>query len=444
MAVKYTQTFKTYEDAAAEARRAQAMAEALQQQAYQPIQMDTAGPVSYTQGLAKILQSYMAGREGRKAREAEAESKRLGREEFKDYISAFEPETATTPVDMATATPSLQKRMELKPQNLDLGQIAQGMGTPTISEQGTMGYTPPTAPMPSAGPMQFTTGSLTPAQRRAKILEGMGSGNPMVQAVAQAEYNKPSMLGKIGDVAPDKFTPASLAQYQATGNAAVLVPVERESKAPTAVQEYEYAQRQGYKGSFRDFQNERARAGASTTTVSYGAAIAGVDEQGNPVFFQTSRTGGTPSIVPGVRPSPKGMTQEQGKIAGFADRVQASNEVLSSPPADLMTTKVADAIPGGNFMLNAPQQKFLQAERDFINAILRRESGAAIAPSEFESARKQYIPQPGDRPETLEQKRLARERAFTGLTRELGPTYKPNNVATPTATGGWGKAEVVR
>jgi len=190
MAVKYTQTFKTYEDAAAEARRAQAMADMLQQQAYQPIQMDTAGPVSYTQGLAKILQSYLAGKEGRKAREAETESKRLGREEFKDYISAFEPERATTPVEMAMAPRSLQQRMELKPQNLDLGQIAQGMGTPTISEQGAMGYTPPTGKLPSAEPMEFTTGTLTSAQRRAKILEGMGSGNPMVQAIAQAEYNK--------------------------------------------------------------------------------------------------------------------------------------------------------------------------------------------------------------------------------------------------------------
>lgn len=198
MAVKFTQTYKTYEDAAAEARRAQAMADMLQQQAYQPIQMDTAGPVSYTQGLAKMLQAYLAGKEGRKAREAEAESKRLGREEFKDYISAFEPERATTPVEMVTAPRSLQQRMELKPQDIDLGQIAQGMGTPTISEQGAMGYTPPTGKLPSAGPMEFTTGALTPAQRRAKILEGMGSGNPMVQAIAQAEYTKKPEIEEFG------------------------------------------------------------------------------------------------------------------------------------------------------------------------------------------------------------------------------------------------------
>jgi len=198
MAVKFTQTYKTYEDAAAEARRAQAMADMLQQQAYQPIQMNTAGPVSYTQGLAKMLQSYLAGKESRRAREAEAESKRLGREEFKDYISAFEPERATTPVEMATAPRSLQQRMELKPQDLDLGQIAQGMGTPTISEQGAMGYTPPTGKLPSAGPMEFTTGTLTPAQRRAKIMQGMGSGNPLVEAVAQTEYNKKPEIEEFG------------------------------------------------------------------------------------------------------------------------------------------------------------------------------------------------------------------------------------------------------
>jgi hypothetical protein len=74
MAVKYFQTFRPsseYETAAAEAQRRNALADMLAQQAYQPIQMDTAGPVSYTQGLAKILQSYMAGKESRKAKEAE-------------------------------------------------------------------------------------------------------------------------------------------------------------------------------------------------------------------------------------------------------------------------------------------------------------------------------------------------------------------------------------
>lgn len=74
MAVKYFQTFRPssqYEAAAAEAERRQALAEALQQQSFQPIQVNPAGPMSYTQGLAKILQSYAAGREEKKAKEAQ-------------------------------------------------------------------------------------------------------------------------------------------------------------------------------------------------------------------------------------------------------------------------------------------------------------------------------------------------------------------------------------
>jgi hypothetical protein len=35
-----------------------------------------------------------------------------------------------------------------------------------------------------------------------------------------------------------------------------------------------------------------------------------------------------------------------------------------------------------------------QAEQNFINAILRKESGAAISPSEYKNAEKQYFPQP--------------------------------------------------
>ena len=74
MAVKYFQTFRPsseYETAAAEAQRCNALADMLQQQAYQPIEMSNAAPVSYTQGLAKMLQAYLAGKESRKAREAE-------------------------------------------------------------------------------------------------------------------------------------------------------------------------------------------------------------------------------------------------------------------------------------------------------------------------------------------------------------------------------------
>jgi hypothetical protein len=61
-----------------------------------------------------------------------------------------------------------------------------------------------------------------------------------------------------------------------------------------------------------------------------------------------------------------------------------------------------------------------QAERNFINAILRRESGAAISPSEFESAAIQYFPQPGDSTEVLAQKKANRQVAIQGFSVAAG------------------------
>lgn len=61
-----------------------------------------------------------------------------------------------------------------------------------------------------------------------------------------------------------------------------------------------------------------------------------------------------------------------------------------------------------------------QAERNFINATLRRESGAAISPSEFESAALQYFPQPGDTAEVLLQKKENRRLAIAGFKQQAG------------------------
>ena len=61
-----------------------------------------------------------------------------------------------------------------------------------------------------------------------------------------------------------------------------------------------------------------------------------------------------------------------------------------------------------------------QAERNFVNALLRRESGAAIAPTEFASAEQQYFPRSGDSPEVKAQKRANRLQVLAGLQAEAG------------------------
>ena len=117
------------------------------------------------------------------------------------------------------------------------------------------------------------------------------------------------------------------------------------------------------------------------------------------------------------------------QTATYAQRLtdaENSFEGLSLP--QLQIAKTAQTRVGGvllpNIALGDEIQKFNQAERNFINAVLRRESGAAIAPDEFVSARKQYIPQPGDTQETLDQKARNREVVRRGLVLESGGAYE--------------------
>lgn len=124
----------------------------------------------------------------------------------------------------------------------------------------------------------------------------------------------------------------------------------------------------------------------------------------------------------------------QGKAAGFTDRMLQSEGILSGVNGqggvqEQGTSAVQtglSAIPGvGNYLTSANRQKYEQAKRDFINAQLRRESGAAISPTEFDSANKQYFPTPGDSSEVIQQKAANRRSAVEAMGREGGPSYKP-------------------
>ena len=152
--------------------------------------------------------------------------------------------------------------------------------------------------------------------------------------------------------------------------------------------------------------------------------ITTTDANGNPVQKNTV-TGEIKST-----PQPKAMTSDQSNAAVFADRMQASERILLKPEiaaaALKIDQKLKSSIPGiGNYLITDEYRMYDQAKRDFINATLRRESGAAIADSEFDNANKQYFPQPGDDAKTLAQKAANRKTAYTGISRAAGPSYKP-------------------
>lgn len=137
------------------------------------------------------------------------------------------------------------------------------------------------------------------------------------------------------------------------------------------------------------------------------------------------------------------LTQDQSNAATFADRMANANAVIgklegiNAGPSGGVGAAVAGLPIVGNALSSADRQQFDQAKRDFINAQLRKESGATIQPSEFESAEKQYFPQVGDSPQVIEQKRVARQTALGGMARAAGPSYRGQgtSAAKPPSAG---------
>lgn len=148
----------------------------------------------------------------------------------------------------------------------------------------------------------------------------------------------------------------------------------------------------------------------------------------------------------------KPLTEQQAKANMFGARMYESNNIMNEletagvtrPGAikgsaetvgrilglgtDSMGGTLADAAGTmTNWTQSKSQQRVDQARRDFVNAVLRKESGASISSQEFANADKQYFPQPGDTRAVIEQKRKNRELAMNMMLKEVpdAQRYRP-------------------
>lgn len=120
------------------------------------------------------------------------------------------------------------------------------------------------------------------------------------------------------------------------------------------------------------------------------------------------------------------FTETQGKANQFATRMENAEKTLGKLDEQGTSLKgaILNSVPGGNYVQSKDYQNYRQAQQEFITALLRRESGAAIAQHEFDNYGKQFFPQPGDGPEVIAQKRQARWNALNSMKSEAGPAYK--------------------
>lgn len=172
-----------------------------------------------------------------------------------------------------------------------------------------------------AGPDATMAESLPGPRREPEgfnLQRAMAAGVPFPVALQMAAQFRPKE--------PDEFT-LSPGQVRFRGTQQLgSVPATPE-KESTDVQNYRFAVSQGYKGDFTQWKRENARAGASNTSVSYGAPVAGIGPDGKPVFIQPAKDGSAPAVVPGIRP-PKTPAEERAE-AEKATRNRQSQQMLS-------------------------------------------------------------------------------------------------------------------
>jgi len=132
----------------------------------------------------------------------------------------------------------------------------------------------------------------------------------------------------------------------------------------------------------------------------------------------------------------------EAKNFGFYNRgVDAERALLSVGDigTDVYETLMSNVPLFGNALISPEYQRYDQSRRNWVNAVLRRESGAVISDAEFENANRQYFPQPFDDETQLAQKAENRRTTMEGIRLGAGtarfytPTYP---MAAPTDQGG--------
>jgi hypothetical protein len=200
---------------------------------------------------------------------------------------------------------------------------------------------------------------------------------------------------------------------------------------------------------YRDerMQNLRNR-GAAAGAGSVGTMTEFTDDKGN-VWNRNSRTGQlTPVVMPDgtqAKAPPKNTaapTESEMKAAAYAQRMLTAQQTIEGM-ADLKvggepSRAQAFLQAGGGLVpdtwaegaanrLRTPEQQvYNNAVSDFINAVLRRDSGAAISAQEWARYAPMFTDRPDDSPEAKAQKRANRAAVTQLMVKQAGKAWSPD------------------
>ncbi len=229
-------------------------------------------------------------------------------------------------------------------------------------------------------------------------------------------------------------------KVQADVNSGLLTPEQAkpEVKTPDAIRTLRIRAREaGLKPGTPEFQDFMRNGGTQRTETA-------------PAGYRYGANGNL-EFVPGGPADPKVganravPTGEENKAAGMYDRMKAAEKTLDTLATggaqnlSLVEKGLQKAgVPEG-YALGADSQQVLQAQRDWVRAKLRLESGAVIGDEEMAEEIRTYFPQPNEDQATIDQKKQARQQAMEQV-RTQGGRAIPADATAPstgrtTATG---------
>lgn len=309
------------------------------------------------------------------------------------------PGQNTMPMGLAAANapPAPTPQLPMPPQPAQMAQAGQGQFPPAPQ--------PPQAPDRIQQLMQAAQNPWLNEQQRGMVnmmlQQEMEKQQQASDPMRQLQMQKlQSEVAAMQNPQGEQFTLGEgQVRYDAKGNP-IARGAEKAPAKPTAIQVYEYAKEQGFKGTLYDYEASKK-----------GGMSLQVDPATGAVTFQQGAN---------IKP----MTEGQSKDTVYATRAEGALPLLDKF-GDALTSlpqSLGGNIPGvGNYAKSPEYQQAEQAGNEFLQAILRKDTGAAITSQEMAEYGATYLPRPGDSPEVLAQKRSSRQRAIAAINAGMTP-----------------------
>ena len=335
---------------------------------------------SWTQSLANVANKYIGNKIAEKSMKEYSDYEKNKTTKMADILKGLTPHTEEVQLDTVQAggMPGVMQTQQIKP---DINAAIQGL----------------TQLDPSFG---------------AKIAEAR---------IAKALTPKEPMKIGAGEVLLDEnYKPIYSAPFKPHENAPVVRTMRMGSNEVT--QQYD-----DKTGQWKEIARGPAFKPEEAPKAPPGYVWGKPDANNNPTLIPLAGGPADKSVNP---------TEQQANAFTFSNRMEKANDILNNLEGkynpltiSAKTSSITSNIPGAQTFINtrmsSADQKAEQAQRDFVNAVLRRESGSAISQSEFDNARIQYFPQTGDSPEVKAQKAMNRKTAIEGIKKAAGSMNKP-------------------